>query len=603
MKSHYKKLVRLAKSSSSMIDEFGFRLFLNTAISELKKNKLQVFAPVIEHEEPKISEESAYQQWIRAHAITSSKRFTLKNKLQTFQISPKFHVCIITSEKNKKFLSNTIESLTDQVYDLFDFSVKGVGSQSENLIDISPNQENPIPFTLKEKYRKYDDIITVGYDYTVFLQSGSMLTSDALYQIAEFLNRSSNADIIYSDEDYLSSAKNRINPFFKPCWSPDLFLSMDYISNFFVVRNTLLDLYKILEVYESAQFYEFILRISENTDKIFRIPLILVSIRLNNDPSFTDGFSTKALKAISDFLSKKKINAIASLNDLPTGTTSFRVRYLLSNEPKVSIIIPTKDNKLLLDRCISAIKNKTDYSNYEIIIIDNNSVKKDTVTYLKSLPYTIIKHQEPFNFSTMNNISVSKSIGDYLLFMNDDAAPIDSGWLTEMVSICQQENVGVVGPKLVHSDRTIQHAGISLLRTGAGFHPFQNVQHNKPTYFGLANMIRNCSAVTGACLLIKRKVFEEIGMFDEDFDLYYVDTDLCMKTIKKGYRVIYTPYALLLHQGSSTIKENSSAFFAVENHRSFISKWPILKDGDPFYNPNLGWNYKIDIKNIEKQTT
>ena len=162
-----------------------------------------------------------------------------------------------------------------------------------------------------------------------------------------------------------------------------------------------------------------------------------------------------------------------------------------------------------------------------------------------------------------------------------------------MVSICQQNDVGIVGAKLLHSNGTIQHAGAVFLKSGSGFHIFENILENDTGFFNLHNVIRDFSAVTGACLLIKRSIFEKIGGYDSTFDLFYGDADLCLKTIKAGFHVIYTPFARLLHEGSTTIKKNSTTFFAIENHFHFIKKWPHLKNGDPFYNNNLGWNYTI----------
>ncbi|TSA18895.1 MAG: glycosyltransferase, partial [Nitrosopumilales archaeon] len=211
-------------------------------------------------------------------------------------------------------------------------------------------------------------------------------------------------------------------------------------------------------------------------------------------------------------------------------------------------------------------------------------------------PYTVIKYNSPFNFSKINNIGASNASGDYLLFLNDDTAPLESNWLSEMLSLGLQKNIGIVGPKLVLGNNTIQHAGLTFLKTGAGFHPLQGVDSDSAGYFYTLNVVRNFSAVTGACLLINKKIFDQVGGFSEEFDLYYGDADLCLKVLKYGYRVVYTPYAKLLHQGSSSIKEQTRSFFAVENHYMFIKKWPYLKNGDPFYNPNLTWDYRIDEK-------
>jgi len=268
--------------------------------------------------------------------------------------------------------------------------------------------------------------------------------------------------------------------------------------------------------------------------------------------------------------------------------------YAYENQPLVSIIIPTKNNEKILRRCITSLEENTTYKNWEIIIIDNNSTEKQTRLYYESLPYRIISYSEPFNFSKMNNLAVKHAKGDLLLFLNDDTKIIDPNSLEEMVRLCCQKDVGAVGAKLIYSDDTIQHAGIVFLKTGAGFHPFQRINEKLGGYHNLMNVTKECSAVTGACLLTKKEIFEQVNQFDENFDLYYGDADLCLKIIENGYHILYTPYAKLLHEGSYSIQKNTNFHFAIENHHNFIEKWPFLQNGDPYYNSNLGWNYSLD---------
>jgi len=200
----------------------------------------------------------------------------------------------------------------------------------------------------------------------------------------------------------------------------------------------------------------------------------------------------------------------------------------------------------------------------------------------------------------MNNYAAKHAKGDLLLFLNDDTKVLEPDWLQEMIGICTQKDVGAVGTKLVYSNDTIQHAGIVILDTGAGFHPFQNTQEDSNKYFNLINAMRDCSAVTGACLMTKKEIFTKINGFDDAFDLYYGDVDLCLRIIDSGYHVVYTPFTKLLHEGSHSIKSSlssnyveSTTHFAVENHFQFVKKWPMVKNGDLFYNKNLGWDYSI----------
>ena len=264
-------------------------------------------------------------------------------------------------------------------------------------------------------------------------------------------------------------------------------------------------------------------------------------------------------------------------------------------QPKVSILIPTRNNYKILKRCIESIEKNTTYSNKEILIIDNNSDNLQVKTYYDSLSHKIINFNGNFNFSKMNNLAVKHSSGDLLLFLNDDTKVLDSNWLEELVSICLQDDVGAVGPKLIFSDDTIQHAGMVFLKTGSGFHPGMRLEKNTNSYHNIVNVMHDYSAVTGACLLVKKNIFNDIGGFDNQFDVYYGDSDLCLKIIDAGYRVVYTPFTELLHEGSNTIHftHAGATFFDVENHQIFIKKWPYLKTGDPFYNPNLDWDYSL----------
>ena len=224
--------------------------------------------------------------------------------------------------------------------------------------------------------------------------------------------------------------------------------------------------------------------------------------------------------------------------------------------------------------------------------------------YYASLSCMVLNYDGLFNFSKMNNLAVKHAKGDFFLFLNDDTKILKDDWLNNLVSLCNQNDVGVVGPKLILANHAIQHAGSIILESGTSFHPFQNIAEDSDIHFNFLNVIRECSAVTGACLITKKEIFNEINGFDEDFDVYYGDTDLCLKIIDLGFKILYTPYTKLIHEGSHSIKGSmkdntleEQAHFAVENHYHFITKWPKLKNGDPFYNKNLAWDYSI--KSIE----
>ncbi|MGI0010511.1 MAG: glycosyltransferase family 2 protein, partial [Nitrosopumilaceae archaeon] len=540
IKSRYKKLSKLFKISTGAIHDFGFMFFVRAAYLELRKNKLSTFSPEPESIDiPTVSESVSYQQWLKERSISQESKSWMKNELQTFSYKPRIGIIISVNNSNKQYLGNTLNSIADQGYDNFEIRLS---CPMPLLREIHEHMEHAIESRINwdaQESISSENALFTNMDFVAFVDSGNVVTEDALFSIVKFLNENPDADIIYSDEDRVDQLNNRTDPFFKPDWSPELFLSMDYISNFYVVRSKLLDKTIFNDQYGEAKHYDLLLRLTEKTKNIFHIPAVFISVRQQNDKKLTISFMEHALKAVTDALNRRGIRA-----NVTKSSSTIRVEYLLDREPKVSIIIPTRDNKFLLARCLKSIKEKTSYRNYEIVIVDNNSTKEETLSYLKSLPYTIVKYDAPFNFSKISNVAVSSASGEHILFLSDDVAALEPNWLKEMVSTCQQDGIGIVGPKLIFSNKTIQHAGVVFLKTGAGFHPLQGVDANSSIYFGFLNVVRNCSAVTGACLLIKKKIFDEVGGFDDKFDLYYNDADLCMKVISHGYRVVYTPYAM-----------------------------------------------------------
>lgn len=568
--SKYNHLKKLFNISSDLIREYGLVHYLRIIFQELRKQKLQLFFP------------DDIPNEIHNEFIVNYDEFLENNsrpvEIQNFSIKPAISLILFIDNKTPK-----IEKIIkEQIYKDFEF----VLISSENkYIDSFVSKNNISNFQrLVMNFPKIDDILSISNgEYFIFLNDFSVLQSDFIYNFVEKINHNHLADVFYFDEDSIDENGKRVNPFFKPDWNPYLLRSFNYIGNSFVLSKQLLKKLSDFEFNDKNYHYDLILHCAELSDKFAHIPIPSCSV-----------FEIQKIdqsKILSQHIKRLKLNAeIKPGNALST----YRVNYFLQNEPKVTIIIPTKNNKTLLKRCIDSLENNTNYKNFEIIIIDNNTTDKKTLDYYTSLDYNIISHKESFNFSKMNNLGAKKAQGDYILCLNDDTKAIDPNWLTEMVSICQQNDVGIVGAKLLHSNGTIQHAGSVFLKSGSGFHVFENILENDVGFFNMHNTIRNFSAVTGACLLIKKSIFDKIDGYDDNFDLFYGDADLCLKTIKAGFHVVYTPFAKLLHEGSTTIKKNSESFFAVENHYDFIKKWSYLKKGDPYYNPNLGWNYTIE---------
>ena len=577
------KFKKLAVLSSNLIKEYGISYFLKVAIYEIKKQKLGLLLP---DATPKISLETnldldtakSYERFFKKNLLTLSED-EVENIIKKLNYRPKFTILI---EHDKENIKSVVESIQEQSYTDYEIIIF---SQDENKLN-----ESTIENIAEIKFiSNINDLLeNVQGDFLCILNQGTKLTNDALFKIYRFLNNCLDSEIIYTDNDYFDKKTGiRSSPFFKPDWDSHLFLSMNYFKPFCIIKTEILKKLTFDDLSETLPLYDITIRATEIAKQIMHYSFPICTVMKKY---FSVNYNEDVKKIILNHLHRKKISGTVHQGIMPN---TFKIEYAYENKPLVSIIIPTKNNEKILQRCIKSLEENTTYKNWEIIIIDNNSTEKLTKLYYDLLPYKIISYNEPFNFSKMNNLAVKHAKGDLLLFLNDDTKIINPNSLEEMVRLCCQKDVGAVGAKLVFSDQTIQHAGIVFLKTGAGFHPFQRINEKLSGYHNLMNVTKECSAVTGACLLTKKEIFERVNQFDESFDLYYGDADLCLKIIESGYHILYTPYAKLLHEGSYSIQKHSDFHFAVENHHHFAEKWPILDDGDPYYNSNLGWNYSL----------
>ena len=591
------RIKKLTKLSLDIIKTYGLSYYLHVAIEELENQKLDLLrsdnvkSKKLERETSE-SNAQKYRAHIEKLDLITIDKDVLENQLN---YKPKFTIIIPSNKENLRYIEPLFTSIKKQVYNNYEIIILQSDNNLKNLIvnnlDHTNNNKTITNITFISKINDIQK--NIHGDFVCVLEPGSKLDNSALFKTCEFLNKNIDSEIIYTDNDYLGNNGDRINPFFKPAWSPYLFFSMNYLSPLCFIRKEIFNKLSLNEISSSALHYEIILKAIEISKKIKHVSLPLCSVL---QKSFSNNFLEKK-NILSSYFKRKKINATIGSN---TEHDIFNIKFNFENNPLVSIIIPTKNNKKILKRCIESIQKHTSYKNFEIIIVDNNSTELGIKSYYESLSCTILYYKNSFNFSKMNNYAVKHAKGDFLLFLNDDTKVLESDWLQEMIGVCSQNDVGAVGAKLVYSDNTIQHAGIVILDTGAGFHPFQNVQEDSNKYFNLINVIRDCSAVTGACLMTKKEIFTKINGFDDTFDLYYGDADLCLRIIDSGYHVVYTPFTKLLHEGSHSIKSELSfntitqtAHFAVENHFQFIKKWPLLKNGDQFYNKNLSWDYSI----------
>jgi O-antigen biosynthesis protein len=434
-------------------------------------------------------------------------------------------------------------------------------------------------------------------DWIALLDHDDTLAPFAIHELSKTIQSHSQADLIYSDEDKLNRNGQRTEPLFKPDWSPETLRSRNYLCHFTAIRKSLVDeLQGFREGFDGAQDYDLFLRASELARKVVHIPAILYHWRAH-DGSTAANYQAKTYafdagqKAIEQHLAR--CNAPGKVYHTPIPGT-YRVQYDLTQTPKVSVIIPNQNHAAMLARCVEAVTQST-YPNYEILIVENGSTESDVHRYYETLAETdqglVLNWTKPFNYASVNNFAAHHATGEMFLFLNNDIEAIEPNWLSEMVRQAIQPGIGAVGAKLLYPDDTVQHAGIVVGMGGAAGHGQVQFPSNAPGYHQKLLFTQNVAAVTGACLMIPKHVFDRVGGFDEGFVLAFNDVDLCMQILAAKYRIVWTPDATLYHLESKTRGQEDT----VEKQRRFkreydlfLAKWSaFLKQGDPYYSPHF----------------
>jgi len=531
----------------------------------------------------------------------------IEAQIRQFNYHPLISLLMPVYNVDPKWLEMAIVSVTNQVYENWELCIVDDQSTNPKTTAYLKSLNHPkIKVMFSKSNSGISEATNQAYEmavgeYVGFLDNDDELTRDALFECVREINEK-DPDIIYSDEDKIDSNQNFSDPFFKPDFSPDFLLSYNYITHFLLVKKSLIFPEEVLlnPQLNGAQDYDLILRLTERTNKIVHIPKVLYHWRkLPSSTSFISRSKTYAndagLQALQNAVSRRKITA-----QVLNGKTfaRYRVKYNLLENPKVSIIIPFRDQPQLLKLCLNSILEKTTYKNFEIIGISNNSTNPETFAtmedFAKRFPQVkFIEHNRPFNYSEINNVAVKEySSGEHILLLNNDIEIISSDWIEAMLEHSMREEVGAVGAKLYYPNNTVQHGGVFIGIGWGGGHMHKHFPREADGYFGRLSVVHNVSAVTGACLMVKRKLYEEMNGLDEvNFKVAFNDVDFCLRLLEKGLYNVFTPFAEAYHHESISrgydntpekmkrLEEESRAF-----RKRHASIW--LK-GDPFYNPNL----------------
>ena len=565
-------------------------------------------------------EEVPYGPWYESHKPDGTELD--RQRRIDIEGGPMFSILVPTYMTREVFLRQMIESVKAQTYSRWELCIADA-SDKEYAEDVKSVEEIVRSYASSDsriRYKKLARNVSISAntneafamaegDYIGLLDHDDLLAPQALFRMAEAV-ASQGADMLYSDEDKVTEdLRKHFQPHFKPEFNLDLLRTNNYITHFLVVKKTLAEKAGLLrDEMNGAQDYDFIFRCSEKAEKIVRIPEILYHWRTSETSTADNPMSKQyayeaGARAISENLERSDTpGTVESLPDFGF----YRVRYPVQGSPLISVIIPNKDHADMLKKCVESVF-ANDYQNVEIIIVENNSTERETFAYYRELSrdprVRLFRWKHGFNYSAINNYGVRYAKGEYLLFLNNDVrGDISSDWLTEMLGVCQRKDVGAVGARLYYPNNRIQHAGIVIGIGGVAGAMFVDLPKGRGGYMHKAAIMQDLSAVTAACMLVKREAFEKAGGFTKELAVAFNDVDLCLKIGKSGYRIVYDPFAELYHDESRT----RGAEDTPEKVRRFQSEieymrvhWlDIIKNGDPNYNPNLSlkkWNYSLRV--------
>lgn len=589
------KVPKLFKMLSYQHFKNGFRI--------LKKKG---FSGVIDRIVHGSSNWAEYDEWFNATKVTEEELERQRNT--EFEFAPMISIIVATFNTKEEYLKEMIDSVRNQSYSNWQLCI-GDGSTNDSVekyVKEHYGDDSRIVFKKLEKNYGISGNMNgalelVTGDYVGLFDHDDLLTPDCLYEFVASMQEVHH-DCVYSDEDKLNDKTKKFeDPHFKPDFSIDLLCSHNYITHFFVVN---MDIVRkvggMRSEYDGSQDHDFIFRCVEQANSVHHVPKILYHWRMHPlstamDPESKMYCYTSGKKAIESHF--KRIGIDATVEMLPRPLYGmYHCKYTVKDHPLVSILIPNYNHKDLLKGCIESLMNVNTYSNMEIVIVENNSTEQEIFDYYKELEETysnvkVIYYEGDFNYSKINNYGVKYTHGEYILFLNNDTKVIEPDSIEDMLGVCQREDVGAVGAKLLYEDDTVQHCGVVVGYHGYATAAFSLIDRNDFGYMGRPRVSWDVSAVTAACLMTKREIFDEVGGFDEDFKVACNDVDLCLKIRSLNKWIVEDVFSVWYHYESKSRgledTPEKQARFQSEIAR-FQKKWPeILKNGDPFHNPNF----------------
>jgi O-antigen biosynthesis protein len=550
-----------------------------------------------------------YLEWIRRYdTIDDEQRQNIKNKIAVMSFKPKISIILPVYDPPLHLLEEAIQSVRNQLYSEWELCIADDASKTD-AVRVILGRHAAEDSRIKIVYRNENGHISAASNsalelatggYVALMDNDDLLPEHALFWVAQAIIDNPDAGLIYSDEDKINEIGERYDPYFKCAFNYELFLAQNMICHLAVYRRDLIEAVGGFRVgFEGSQDYDLALRVTEqiSVSRVIHIPRVLYhwraiagSTALSTNEKY---YAVEAgRRAVSEHLQRKGVSAF--VESAPEVPDMNRVRFVLPGLlPLVSIIIPTRDRSDLLELCVNSILQRTSYSAYEIIIIDNGSVELKTAQLFEKLPkdkVTIVYDNSPFNYSAINNFGAKVAKGKYLCLVNNDIEIMTPNWLEELLSFAVNSDVGCVGARLWYPNGRLQHGGVILGINGIAGHAYKNTLRCQSGIMNRAKLHQSLSAVTGACLLVRRHIFDEVGGFDESFVVALSDVDLCLRVREAGFRNVWTPYAEMIHhesasRGLDVTPEKQDRFYGELIRMQ--KRWGDILLNDPAYSPNL----------------
>lgn len=553
-----------------------------------------------------------YSDWIKKH-LPSDRVLALQSK-EDFAMSPLISIVVPCFRTPEKYLRELVNSVKGQSYGKWELILSdgsGPDSPIRGLLkELEESDERIRVISHKEQKGISENtnaaIAAAGGSWIAFADHDDILVKSALYEAVKLINERGDTEVIYTDEDKIGTGDQLLQPNMKPDWDPDFLNSVNYICHLLLVKKSTLDGVRFTDgdgrtcwldpAYDGAQDHDLLLRLSERTERIAHIPKVLYHWRFFEGSTAADPESkTWAFEA-----GKRAVQAHYDRLGWPAEVCEgeypglYRTIWKWEEKPMVSVIIPNKDHIDDLKKCLHSMAEHVKWPSFEILVIENNSTEESTFTAYSEMEedplIRVIHYEGPFNYSAINNFGAREAKGEYLLLLNNDTEFITDA-MTLMMGYAMRPDVGAVGARLYYGDDTIQHAGAIIGWGGVAGHAFVNQKRGETGYQHRIICQQDMSAVTAACMMVRKEVFDRVGGFTEELAVAFNDIDLCMKIRKEGYLIVYEPYAELYHyesksRGLENTPEKKSRFG--KELTFFRKRWPeILRDGDPYYSPNL----------------